>query len=122
MNSPKLTVIAGDIDAILRFNEEFEKRGIFNRLVRVDSAFHSHHMEPVKDELLSELSFLTPSSMVKQASSATTSSLRNITAFRTTPFGCNSSCDFLKSNHSFSVEDGNFCCPHHELCNFARDF
>ena len=60
VNSPKLTVIAGDIDAILRFNEEFEKRGIFNRLVRVDSAFHSHHMEPVKDELLSELAFLTP--------------------------------------------------------------
>ena len=52
-----MTVIAGDIDAKLRFNKDFEKHGIFNRLVRVDSAFHS--LEPVKEELLSELSFLT---------------------------------------------------------------
>ena len=51
LNSPRSTVIAGDRDALDALLERLTGEGTFAKLVRVDMASHSHHV----DSLLAEL-------------------------------------------------------------------
>ncbi|KAK3309854.1 polyketide synthase module [Chaetomium strumarium] len=45
-NSPSSATLSGDREAIDRAREHFEKHKIFARPLRVDTAYHSHHMGP----------------------------------------------------------------------------
>ncbi len=59
-NSPKSTVIAGDIDAIEQVLTELESKGLFCRKVKVDVASHSQQMDPLKQELRDVLQSVSP--------------------------------------------------------------
>ncbi|KAK3298364.1 putative hybrid PKS/NRPS enzyme [Chaetomium fimeti] len=45
-NSPSSVTMSGDADAIEEARQHFEKHKIFARPLRVDTAYHSHHMVP----------------------------------------------------------------------------
>ncbi|KAI1778855.1 polyketide synthase module [Hypoxylon cercidicola] len=47
VNSPNSTTVAGDIAAIEELETVLKAEDVFARRLRVDSAYHSHHMEPI---------------------------------------------------------------------------
>ncbi|KAI8946246.1 hypothetical protein F4801DRAFT_77015 [Xylaria longipes] len=49
INSPTNVTLSGDPDAIEDAREIFEDEDKFARLLRVDRAYHSHHMAPIAD-------------------------------------------------------------------------
>ena len=55
INSPESTTVSGDEAAIDDLAETLTSRGIFNRKLRVDTAYHSHHMAAVADDYLASL-------------------------------------------------------------------
>ncbi|WP_327365122.1 polyketide synthase [Streptomyces sp. NBC_01217] len=59
-NSPSSTLLAGDVDALAEVLVGLDARGIPNRLVKVDFASHSPHMDVVRDDLLEALKDLAP--------------------------------------------------------------
>jgi acyl transferase domain-containing protein/NADPH:quinone reductase-like Zn-dependent oxidoreductase/phospholipid N-methyltransferase len=52
VNSPSSTTISGDAPAVLELKKALEKDSIFARLLKVDTAYHSHHMDMVGDQYL----------------------------------------------------------------------
>ncbi|KAG8157511.1 hypothetical protein KVR01_012553 [Diaporthe batatas] len=50
VNSPSSTTVAGDIEAVLELEALLEADGVFARRLRVGTAYHSHHMEPIADD------------------------------------------------------------------------
>jgi len=60
VNSPNATVISGDKKVIKEIAQSLEEENIFNRTLSVNIAFHSHHMEVTKDNLLNNLKNLKP--------------------------------------------------------------
>ncbi|PKS11740.1 hypothetical protein jhhlp_001728 [Lomentospora prolificans] len=48
-NSPGSITASGDSDAITELQARIEEKQLFNRRVRVDTAYHSHHMEFVSE-------------------------------------------------------------------------
>nr|ALQ32954.1 putative polyketide synthase [Fusarium sacchari] len=74
VNSPESTTISGDVAALDKLQEALVKASVFNRRIKVDSAYHSHHMEVVAPSYLSSLSGLvagTPGDEVAFFSSVT---------------------------------------------------
>jgi malonyl CoA-acyl carrier protein transacylase/SAM-dependent methyltransferase len=59
-NSASSTLISGDPEAVRAIVASLESRGVFCRLVNVDYASHSPHMDPLMAPLLEELSGLLP--------------------------------------------------------------
>ncbi|KAF7540713.1 hypothetical protein G7054_g1177 [Neopestalotiopsis clavispora] len=55
VNSPSSVTLSGDQDAIQDALEIFEDEGKFARQLRVDKAYHSHHMAPIADEYVQAL-------------------------------------------------------------------
>ena len=55
LNSPNSVTLSGESAAIETIATQLEQRSIFARLLRVNYAFHSHQMDPVRDELLRSL-------------------------------------------------------------------
>ncbi|KAJ6109586.1 hypothetical protein N7486_001821 [Penicillium sp. IBT 16267x] len=49
INSPSSTTVAGDIAAIEELETLLTAEDVFARRLRVDTAYHSHHMEPVAE-------------------------------------------------------------------------
>ena len=47
INSPSSLTFSGDEDAILELKQELERKKIFARRLKVEQAFHSHHMQPL---------------------------------------------------------------------------
>ena len=47
INSPSSLTFSGDEDAILQLKEKFGIKKIFARRLKVEQAFHSHHMQPL---------------------------------------------------------------------------
>ena len=47
INSPSSLTLSGDEDAIIELKEGLERRKIFARRLKVEQAFHSHHMQPL---------------------------------------------------------------------------
>lgn len=60
VNGPKMVSISGDSDAVDEIFQGVEKRGLFVRYVPVNYAFHSAHMNPVREELAESLAGLQP--------------------------------------------------------------
>jgi len=61
VNGPAMVSLSGDTDVIEQISEELEKQDVFNRVLQINVPFHCHHMEPLKEELLSSLNTLKPS-------------------------------------------------------------
>jgi acyl transferase domain-containing protein/NADPH:quinone reductase-like Zn-dependent oxidoreductase/SAM-dependent methyltransferase/acyl carrier protein len=62
INSPRSVTLSGEADALAGIAEVLQRRSTFCRLLSVNYAFHSAHMEPVREELLASLRHLTPGS------------------------------------------------------------
>lgn len=60
VNSPTATTLAGDDDAVARWQERFAEAGVFARILKVEVPYHSHLMNPILDEIRESLSSLTP--------------------------------------------------------------
>lgn len=60
VNSPGLLTLAGDTEPLEEIVGELEEDGKFVRWLRIDYAFHTHQMEPIKDELLETLADVKP--------------------------------------------------------------
>ena len=58
INGLESIALAGDPDALEEIEAELSRDNVFCRMLQVKVAFHSHHMDPLKDELLSSLSGL----------------------------------------------------------------
>lgn len=60
VNSPGLLTLAGDTEPLEEVVAVLEEEGKFVRWLRIDYAFHTHQMEPIKDELLETLKGIKP--------------------------------------------------------------
>ena len=54
-NSPESVTLSGDREAILLAEQQMKDRGVFCRLLRVSTAYHSHHMQPCAKPYLDAL-------------------------------------------------------------------
>jgi phthiocerol/phenolphthiocerol synthesis type-I polyketide synthase C len=59
-NGPRSCVLSGDYEAVLMLKELLEAEGTYCRLVNVDYASHSHHMEALREDLLAALGSVAP--------------------------------------------------------------
>lgn len=55
VNSPESTTISGDLDAILELQSVLDDASVFHRKLKVDTAYHSHHMRAVEQVYHSSL-------------------------------------------------------------------
>lgn len=61
INGPEMLTFSGDEEPLIKIAEQLDKQDKFHRFLRVNVPFHSHHMEPLKEELISSLSHLKSS-------------------------------------------------------------
>lgn len=54
-NSPKSVTLSGDEDAVLEARQVLDERGLFNRVLKVDTGYHSHHMAPCAEPYTAQL-------------------------------------------------------------------
>jgi acyl transferase domain-containing protein/acyl carrier protein len=59
-NSPRTTVVSGDVAAIEALAERLKQQNVFCRQVKTDVAFHSPQMDPLRGELVQALEGLRP--------------------------------------------------------------
>jgi acyl transferase domain-containing protein/NADPH:quinone reductase-like Zn-dependent oxidoreductase/ubiquinone/menaquinone biosynthesis C-methylase UbiE len=55
VNSPRGVTISGDATAVEHLQKALEIKGVFARLLQVDTAYHSHHMQAIAEEYLTRL-------------------------------------------------------------------
>ncbi|MFF7453107.1 type I polyketide synthase [Kitasatospora sp. NPDC008115] len=60
VNGPSSTVVSGDADAVVALVEALVGEGVRARLIEVDYASHSVHVEEVREQLLADLEGITP--------------------------------------------------------------
>lgn len=65
INSPSSTTVSGDAPAVQAFKQALDSTGVFARLLKVDTAYHSHHMEAVGPDYLARLKGLKTASTSK---------------------------------------------------------
>jgi hybrid polyketide synthase / nonribosomal peptide synthetase ACE1 len=54
-NGPKSVTLSGDLEAIEEAKEHLDGEGTFARVLKVDIAYHSHHMEPCVEPYMASL-------------------------------------------------------------------
>ncbi|KAF7596241.1 hypothetical protein BBP40_002774 [Aspergillus hancockii] len=54
-NGPQSVTLSGDLEAIHRAKEHFDAKSVFARLLKVDTAYHSHHMARCAESYLESL-------------------------------------------------------------------
>ncbi|KIQ66429.1 polyketide synthase [Kitasatospora griseola] len=60
VNGPSSTVVSGDADAVAEFVDALVVEGVRARLIEVDYASHSAHVEEVRERLLADLDGIAP--------------------------------------------------------------
>ncbi|MFD2768411.1 SDR family NAD(P)-dependent oxidoreductase [Micromonospora eburnea] len=60
INGPAATIVSGDAAAVRALVEQYEAEGVRARIIPVDYASHSHHVEAIRDELLHSLDGIAP--------------------------------------------------------------
>ncbi|KAK1966752.1 putative hybrid NRPS/PKS enzyme [Colletotrichum sublineola] len=55
-NSPTSVTLSGDVDAVDEAKKSLDQEGLFNRVLKVDTAYHSHHMQPCDKSYAASLS------------------------------------------------------------------
>lgn len=61
VNGPATITLSGDTQPLQEIAARLTAEDVFNKFLTVNVPFHSHHMDPLKDELLSSLADLAPS-------------------------------------------------------------
>lgn len=61
-NSPTMVTLAGDTQPLENIANHLQDAGKFHRWLRINYAFHTHQMEPIRDELLAVLADIQPRS------------------------------------------------------------
>ena len=62
INSPESVTLSGDADLIRHIQSLLDRDGITNKLLAVETAYHSHHMRTVSDEYQAMLNVYLPKS------------------------------------------------------------
>lgn len=62
INGPESITLSGDKEPLEAIAEKLGQQDIFHRFLKVDVPFHSHHMAPLKEELIASLNALEPTS------------------------------------------------------------
>ncbi len=60
INSPSMVTIAGDRQPLEELVNRLKKEDKFVRMLRINYAFHTHHMDPIREELLAVLANIQP--------------------------------------------------------------
>jgi acyl transferase domain-containing protein/NAD(P)-dependent dehydrogenase (short-subunit alcohol dehydrogenase family) len=60
VNGPTSVTLSGDPDALHQLDATLNEKNVFSRLLRVDVAYHSHHMDRLEGELRESLRGLRP--------------------------------------------------------------
>ncbi|MGC4093804.1 MAG: beta-ketoacyl synthase N-terminal-like domain-containing protein [Polyangiaceae bacterium] len=60
VNGPRSVTLVGDEASLTEFLRPFEAREVFVRRLQVDVPYHSHYMDPLRDELLACLARIRP--------------------------------------------------------------
>ncbi|MGH8479084.1 MAG: SDR family NAD(P)-dependent oxidoreductase [Gammaproteobacteria bacterium] len=60
VNSPSAVTLAGDEVSLRAIAAAVETRGIFNRVLQVEVAYHSPYMDPLRDEIVETFAGLVP--------------------------------------------------------------
>lgn len=60
VNSPTSTTVSGDASEVAILQDAVTEKSIWNRMLKVDVAYHSHHMERVADKYLSLVGRVEP--------------------------------------------------------------
>ncbi len=61
INGPNMLTFSGDAEPLEKIANQLEEKDVFCRFLRVNVPFHSHHMEPLKEELIDSLDHLVTS-------------------------------------------------------------
>ncbi|GMF78430.1 unnamed protein product [Aspergillus oryzae] len=67
INSPSSVTIAGDLPAIDELERIVREKQVFSRRLAVEVAYHSHHMELVKEQYLGHIAHVSPRSREEAA-------------------------------------------------------
>lgn len=118
INSPSSITASGDDNAISELQDLIEEKQMFNRKLRVDTAYHSHHMELVADEYMSTIKDVTP----KKASGVTFHSSLLGHKVETTELGSDYWVKNLTSTVRFSEAVTSMCQPTDETSSVGVDF
>lgn len=59
-NSPSSVTLSGEAGPLEEVAAQLDARGVFNRFLKVQYAFHSAQMDPIRDELLASLNGIRP--------------------------------------------------------------
>ncbi|MEL6538393.1 MAG: acyltransferase domain-containing protein [Bacteroidota bacterium] len=60
INGPEMLTLSGDREPLEAIAQRLEKKDVFNKILSVTVPSHSHHMVPLKEELLNNLASLKP--------------------------------------------------------------
>jgi acyl transferase domain-containing protein/NADPH:quinone reductase-like Zn-dependent oxidoreductase/thioesterase domain-containing protein/acyl carrier protein len=60
INSPHLVTLSGEAGALERITARLERAGVFTRRLKIHYAFHSRHMDPIRDHLVQALADIEP--------------------------------------------------------------
>jgi acyl transferase domain-containing protein/NADPH:quinone reductase-like Zn-dependent oxidoreductase/SAM-dependent methyltransferase/acyl carrier protein len=60
VNAPNSVTLTGDSEPLEEVVRSLEQKGIFCRRLRLNYAFHSRHMDPVREDLLTSLAGISP--------------------------------------------------------------
>src|SRR5258707_8729057 len=60
INSPSLVTLAGDCEPLEQIHSRLKEQGQFTTWLRINYAFHTHHMDAIKEELLDALAAIRP--------------------------------------------------------------
>jgi acyl transferase domain-containing protein len=60
VNSPTTTTLAGDRDALDEVTARLSESGVYTKALRVEVAYHSHHMDAIREPLLAALRDIRP--------------------------------------------------------------
>ncbi len=58
INGPTMMTFSGDAEPLEHLAKALDHKDVFHRFLRVNVPFHSHHMEPLKEELIDSLTHL----------------------------------------------------------------
>jgi acyl transferase domain-containing protein len=61
VNSPSSVTLSGNAETLEGISKALDDRGVFQKKLRVRYAFHSAHMDPIREPLLESLKGLSPS-------------------------------------------------------------
>lgn len=67
INSPSSITVSGDTQAISQLQKLVEDEQIFNRTLKVDTAYHSHHMNLVAEEYINNIEHIAPNTTPERA-------------------------------------------------------